>query len=178
MTWDAVHTRGAVLRDVVDAADRRNDGVLPRDVPGVSETFADDFDLVTALQLRWHTRLAGRIERALAEETGSLESAVLSAWCATAEQLPGVRRVLDDAADAPTSERLDRALTTARNKERLLLATMAGLARGAGPAAVRVGGELEDRARALRRPVEATRPLSVAARPAGLIGRLRARLVA
>ena len=33
------------------------------DVEGVGEAFADELDLLGALQLRWHTRLAGHIER-------------------------------------------------------------------------------------------------------------------
>ena len=63
MTWTSFHRRGEVLRDVIAAADQRRDGVLPRDVDGVSATFADDLELLGALQLKWHTRLAGRIER-------------------------------------------------------------------------------------------------------------------
>ena len=71
MTWDAFHRRGDVLRAVVAEANRRRDGVLPMDLPGVAETFGDELDLVAALQLRWHTRLAGRIERALAGRSPS-----------------------------------------------------------------------------------------------------------
>src|SRR6187551_2655353 len=54
MTWTSFHRRGDVLRDVIAAADQRGDGVLPRDVHGVSATFADDLDLLAALQLKWH----------------------------------------------------------------------------------------------------------------------------
>ena len=36
MTWTSFHRRGDVLRDVIAAADQRRDGVLPRDVAGVS----------------------------------------------------------------------------------------------------------------------------------------------
>ena len=63
MTWTAFHRRGEVLRNVVETADQRLDGELPLYVDGVAETFADANDLLGALQLRWHTRLAGRIER-------------------------------------------------------------------------------------------------------------------
>src|SRR6476619_3433591 len=109
MTWDAVHRRGEVLRDVVDEADRRRDGALPADLPGVAETFADDLALIAALQLRWHTRLAGRIEGALVDEPADLESAVLTAWRRTAADLPGVRMVLDAYADEPTSSAMREA---------------------------------------------------------------------
>ena len=65
MTWKSFHHRGEVLRDVIAAVDAREDGLLPMDVPGVAETFGDELTLIGALQLRWHTRLAGRIEREL-----------------------------------------------------------------------------------------------------------------
>src|SRR5687768_17251284 len=58
-TWTSHHRRGEVLRRVMEAADERRDGVLPTDVDGVAETFGDSLDLLGALQLRWHTRLAG-----------------------------------------------------------------------------------------------------------------------
>ena len=32
------------------------------DVPGVAERFRDELDLLGALHLKWHTRLAGHIE--------------------------------------------------------------------------------------------------------------------
>ena len=61
MTWTAFHRRSEVLRAVVTEADRRPDATLPTDVPGVSETFRDELDLVGALQLRWHARLTGAV---------------------------------------------------------------------------------------------------------------------
>lgn len=58
-------SRGAILRNAITAANTRRDGELPLDVPGVTEAFEDDLALLGALQLRWHTRLAGHIEREL-----------------------------------------------------------------------------------------------------------------
>lgn len=46
----------------VTTLDARRDGLLPMDVIGVAEAFGDELTLLGALQLRWHTRLAGRIE--------------------------------------------------------------------------------------------------------------------
>ena len=80
MTWTSFHRRGDVLRDVIAAADQRRDGTLPRDVDGVSATFADDLDLLGALQLKWHTRLAGRIEREQMHQPMDLQAAVVRAW--------------------------------------------------------------------------------------------------
>lgn len=124
MTWNAFHRRGEVLRVVIAEVNRRRDGVLPMDLPGVAETFEDDLALVGALQLRWHTRLAGMIERELMERPGDPDAAVASAWRRTAEELPGVRAVLDRCADSPTTLEMARALRTAQRKEQALMAAM------------------------------------------------------
>ena len=88
--------RREVLRAVVDAAQERRDGHLPMDVPGVEDTFGDDVTLVAALQLRWHTQLAKRVEHAVdevaLETSSSAVDAVVAAWQDTAADLAGVRR--------------------------------------------------------------------------------------
>ena len=104
MTWTSFHRRGDVLREVIAAADRRRDGRLPSDVDGVPETFADDLDLLAALQLKWHTRLAGRIEREQMTQPMDLRAAVVRAWHRTAEELPGIRAILDAQRDHPADE--------------------------------------------------------------------------
>jgi hypothetical protein len=148
MTWDAFHHRGDVLRDVVAEAEARRDGVLPTELPGVAETFGDAHHLVAALQLRWHTRLAGSIERALQDQPDDLESAVVSAWRDAATELAGVRRVLDEQRAAPASPETGETLERAHRKEVAMLAVLAGLAHGSDVAAVRSGERLEERARA------------------------------
>jgi len=95
MTWTTYHRREDVMRDVIAAVDARADGRLPMDLPGVAETFGDDRTLLGALQLRWHTRLAGRIERELDRAPHDPEAAVAAARRQTARELPGVRAVLD-----------------------------------------------------------------------------------
>ena len=77
MTWKSFHRRGEILRTVIATADASRDGVLPMDVEGVAETFGDELRLLGALQLRWHTRLAGRIERELMHQPMDLEGAVV-----------------------------------------------------------------------------------------------------
>ena len=138
MTWKAFHHRGDVLRAVVAEAESRRDGVLPMELPGVTETFGDAHHLVAALQLRWHTRLAGSIERALLDQPDDLEAAVVSAWRAAAAELAGVRRILDAHREA---------LERAHRKEVVMLAVLAGRANAADVAAVRIGERLEERAR-------------------------------
>src|SRR3954452_4594531 len=95
MTWEAFHHRGDVLRRVFDEVRTRRDGRLPMDVPGVAETFHDELDLLGALQLRWSSRLSGKIERDLSNQPMDLESAVIAAWRATADELPGIREIQD-----------------------------------------------------------------------------------
>ena len=153
MTWTAFHRRGEVLRAVVETADQRSDGELPLDVPGVAATFADATDLLGALQLRWHTRLAGRIERELMSQPMDLERAVVTAWHRTADDLPGVRAVLDRHLDHPLDDDMARAARTAMAKEHVLLAVMAGRGGPADPGSVAVGARIEERARETYVPV-------------------------
>jgi hypothetical protein len=147
MSWTAFHSRGETLHAVVDAANAQRDGILPMQVPGVPENFADEIDLAGALLLKWHARLSGNIERALVREPMDLEAAVASAWRTTAEQLPGVRLVIDRCTFSPSTPEMGTAMHRAREKEWLRLATAAGLANGQSPAAVDAGRRVEELAR-------------------------------
>lgn len=151
MTWDSFHRRGEVLRDVVATADTRRDGLLPTDVAGVTETFGDELTLLGALQLRWHTRLSGRIERELMNQPMDLEQAVISAWQGTVDELPGIHAIVDHYRAEPTSAAMAEAMAKSAAKERILLAVMAGRSSAGDPRAVRVGAQIEERARAARR---------------------------
>jgi hypothetical protein len=168
MTWTSFHRRGEILRDVIASANRRRDGRLPLELPGVAETFGDELTLLGALQLRWHTRLAGRIERELMAEPLELEDAVVAAWHAAVDELPGVRAILDRERTAPSTPEIARAMAKATAKEHVLLAMMAGRVSTPGAGAARVGAEIEERARATYRPA----PVAVPA-PHGLIGRIK-----
>lgn len=156
MTWNAFHRRGDVVRAVAEAADQRLDGILPLDVPGARESFADDIDLVGALSLKWHARLSGNIERALGAEPMDLESAVASAWHSTAEQLPGVRLVIDRAIEHPTTEEMGEVMGRARRAELVRLAQAAGLANDTSDLAARTGERIEERARVGLAPLAET----------------------
>lgn len=147
MTWKSFHRRGEILRTVTAVADARRDGRLPMDVEGVTETFGDELTLLGALQLRWHTRLAGRIERELMSQPLDLEEAVVKAWQGTADELPGIRAIVDRHRAEPLDAAMAEAMTKSAAKERTLLAVMAGRSSGQDAAAVRVGAAIEDRAR-------------------------------
>lgn len=175
MTWKSFHHRGEVLRTVIATADDRRDGILPLDVDGVSETFGDELSLLGALQLRWHTRLAGRIERELLRSPMDLEQAVVTAWQATARELPGVRSIVDHYRTHPIDDAMADAMAKATAKERVLLAVMAGQASAQDHAAVRVGELLESRARASFRPF---RQFTTPPASPSLLGRLKAALAA
>ena len=147
MSWNSFHNRGEILRAVVDTANDRRDGVLPVGVPGVAENFEDALDLVGALLLKWHARLSGNIERALMREPLDLQSAVADAWRTTAEQMPGVRLVIDRCAERPSTPEMEQAMNRAREHEWMRLAMLAGLASSQNAAAVAAGRRVEDLAR-------------------------------
>ena len=177
MTWDTFHRRGEVLRAVLDEVENRRDGRLPMELPGVVETFGNELALLGALQLRWHTRLAGAIERELSEHPADLESAVLTAWRTTHVSAPGVRAVLDAHTAAPLSEEMATMLATAHRKDWALMAAMSGKASPADVQVASVGRRLEEKARAAYRPTAVRRR---AAAPAHvrhtLLERVRAHL--
>lgn len=149
MNWEAFHHRGEVLHAVITEVDNRRDGILPTDLPGVDETFRDELDLLAALALRWHTRLAGRFERELYTEPMELEDAVIATWRGTVEELPGIRAVLDHYTAHPVDEAMSIALEKASAKERQLLAVWAGRvsAMEIDEFGGRIGAEIEDKAR-------------------------------
>jgi hypothetical protein len=175
MTWKSFHSRGEILRDVIAVANSRRDGQLPLDVDGVAEAFDDDLTLLGALQLRWHTRLAGSIERELMRQPMELEQAVVAAWHATADELPGVLAILDRHRAEPHDAAMAAAMTKSAAKERILLAMMAGRVSVADDAAARVGAEIEHRARASYRPA---RRSSRRAEQPRLLDRIKAALAA
>lgn len=173
MTWNSYHTRGEILRSVIETADRRQDGRLPMDVEGVAAKFDDEFDLLTTLQLKWHTRLAGNLERELAEQPLDLPAAAVAAWHTTAADMPGVRMILDRYSDQPTDARMATAMRKAAAKEHLLLAVMAGLGAYSDELAVPAGARIAEEARASYVPAERT----AEERPT-LLSRLRSALAA
>ncbi len=175
MTWKSFHNRGEVLRSVTATADDRRDGILPLDVDGVSETFGDELSLLAALQLRWHTRLAGHIERVLVEQPLDLDRAVETAWAETAAKLPGIRLILDHYRAEPTDDAMARAMAKATAKEHMMLAVMAGRSSVDDAAAIQVGARLEESARLRHRG--ATAAGTEQDRPS-IMGRLKALVAA
>lgn len=184
MTWNAFHHRGEILRSVVEAVDARRDGRLPLDIPGVSETFRDELDLLAALHLKWHARLSGNIERELMAQPMDLESAVAHAWRTTNDELPGVRLVLDRYAEFPTDPEMAAVLSRAQEKEWVGLAAAAGLANTGddSPRAARVGERVVALARSeqalpSQRP-DAQAPVPDEAPAPSFVERIKAVLVA
>jgi hypothetical protein len=147
MTWNAFHHRGETLRTVVATADERRDGILPMHAPGVAENFTDELDLVSALLLKWHARLSGNIERAMMREPIDLARAVAGAWRETAEQMPGVRQILDRCTEFPDGPEMQAALVRAQQREWVRLAQAAGLANDASRTAMAAGQRVERVAR-------------------------------
>lgn len=178
MTWNAFHRRGEILQTVIDVADVRRNGVLPMDLPGVSETFRNELDLIAALSLKWHARLSGNIERELMAQPLDLEAAIVNAWCKTSVEAPGIRMIIDRYTESPSDPEMAAALTRAREKEWLKLASAAGLANDESAAAARAGARVADKARAgAVAPVAAPLNVDGAVTPS-LVDRIRAVLAA
>lgn len=175
MTWNSFHRRGEILRIVIAEADARRDGHLPMDVDGVSETFGDELTLLGALQLRWHTRLAGRIERELMSQPMDLEAAVITAWQTTANELPGILAIIEHHRAHPLDDEMAATLQVSTAKEHNLLALMAGRSSASDAAGARVGEEIARRARASH---HASRPVASHRAPTSLVDRLKAALTA
>ena len=157
MTWTSFHNRGEILRSVIATAGVRRDGILPMDVSGVAETFGDELTLLAALQLKWHTRLAGHIERELVTQPLDLQGAVEVAWSNAADELPGVRKILDHYRSQPTNVAMASAMAKATAKEHILLAVMAGQSSVDDATAVPLGAKIEANARKNRVRVPAER---------------------
>jgi len=144
MTWETYHRREAALKRAAASADRRLDGELPWDLTEVRAAFDTPEDLLLALHRRWHTRLAGAVERALTDPPADdLEACVVHAWRETAAAVPGTRLVLDRHDDDPT-------LARARAKQAAFLASAAGRAALGDPGAVRAGEAVRERAQGIR----------------------------
>jgi hypothetical protein len=123
--WDNYHRRATALRDVVAELDRSGSSTLPW-TDELAAVFDDPDRLLVALNDLWARRLAGRVDLALEiDEHESAESVAL-AWHEVAEELAGVRRVLDRQADNPL-------LRHSRRQEHRMLAVAAGHATTGDP---------------------------------------------
>lgn len=149
MTWKTFHHRGEILRSVIATTHERRDGRLPMDLDGVAETFGDELTLLAALQLKWHTRLTGTIEREFVAQPLDLPHAVETAWGKAYDELVGVRMVLDHYRNNPSDDAMATAMAKATGKEHAMLAAMAGRASVNDPAAIALGARIEQRAREL-----------------------------
>jgi hypothetical protein len=125
-TTQQMHTRSASLREVVAHLD------AGRPLPAVAPGFTGPDDLLQALHGAWSRRLNGRIDLALETDDRDLAVSIGHAWLLTAADLPGVRRVLDEHADAAVLRPLLRI-------EHRTVAVAAGLATFDDPARVSAG---------------------------------------
>ena len=155
MTWKAFHNRGEVLRSVIATAAVRRDGILPMDVEGVAHAFRDELDLLAALQLKWHTRLGGNVERQLMTQPMDLQTRVVLGWKQTADELVGVRLILDPYTQHPASDAMAHAVKVAAAKEHQYLAVMAGRPSIADEAGEQIGAEIEAAGRDMHQGVTA-----------------------
>lgn len=102
-SWDRMHARTASLREVVADLD------AGRPLRTAVEGFADRGELLRELHGIWARRLGGRLDLALETDDHDLAESVARAWQDTADDLPGVRRALDEHADHPALQHVQRA---------------------------------------------------------------------
>lgn len=103
--WSTVHSRSSALREVVRRLDAGQGLSWDYTSTGV---FGDRDELLQALHELWSRRLHGRIDLALETDGHELRESVARAWIETVDDLPGVRQVLDEHADAPALRQLQR----------------------------------------------------------------------
>jgi hypothetical protein len=120
IAWDTYHRRATALRRVIADLDRSGWSTPPWD-DELAAAFEDPDDLLVALHDMWTRRLAGRVDLALEIDDHESWESVALAWREVAEELAGVRRVLDRQADNP-------ALRHSGRQEHRMLAIAAGVA--------------------------------------------------
>ncbi|CAB4709754.1 MAG: hypothetical protein F2667_07300 [Actinobacteria bacterium] len=116
--WSRLHQRTDALRGVVASLDAGRPLTWDDDL---ADAFDDLDDLLATLHGTWSRRLQCRIDLVLESGRLGLTEAVADAWAATARDLPGLRRALDEHAARPRVRALDRA-------EQRLVAIAAGRA--------------------------------------------------
>jgi hypothetical protein len=120
IAWDNYRRRATALRRVIADLDRSGSSTLPWG-DELAAVFDDRDDLLVALHDAWTRRLTGRVDLALEIDEHPPGASVALAWHEVADELAGVRRVLDRQADNPV-------LRSSERQEHRLLAVAAGVA--------------------------------------------------
>jgi hypothetical protein len=139
MSWNDFYRRRDVLDAVLRQAAKQPDGDLPyTGIPGATEAFASEEDLLLALQYKWTQLLGGylRAEVAGPEDAEDIPGgndtdhvdAVSRAWQRAASDHETLRAILDAHTDSSP------ALRSRREAEQRMLAVTAGLAEPHEPA--------------------------------------------
>lgn len=125
--WDTYHRRSRALRGIVDELERTGGSEWP--AGAVGDVFTTEADLLVALHDLWSRRVGARVEQALELDSRPPELSVADAWRQVADELRGVRRVLDRHAADP-------ALRASEQHEHRLLALAVGRAGFSEPLSV------------------------------------------
>ena len=120
IAWDTYRSRATALRRAIADLDRSGSPTLPWN-DELAAAFDDPDDLLVALHDVWTRRLEGRVDLALEIDEHESWQSVALAWREVADELSGVRRVLDGQADNPV-------VRHSRRQEHRLLAVAAGIA--------------------------------------------------
>ena len=149
-------TRAGVLHAVTEEILARKDGQIPTDIDGIDTFFHDPEDLADALLLRWHTLLTASLERGLAGDPEDRKEMVIEAWRHATETYRGVRMIIDELAENPTTDGVAHAVRATARNDWAAMAIAAGLASGFDEPAIRVGHRLELEARRRNNIVDGT----------------------
>ena len=168
-------SRASVLHAVIEEILARRDGQIPTNIDGIDTYFNDTEGLANALLLRWHTRLVASLERGLVDDPEDREEIVIEAWRHATENYRGVRKVIDDLADHPPTERVAHAVHATARNDWAAMALAAGQASGIDEPAARVGHRLEREAR--RRTYLLEHTVGREPHPRSVLGKFKAMLI-
>ncbi len=168
-------SRASVLHEVIEEILVRKDGQIPTDIDGIDTFFDGIEDLVNALLLRWHTRLVASLERGLVDDPEDRKEIVIEAWRHATWMYWGVRRLIDELAENPPTERVAHAVRATARNDWTAMAIAAGLASGIDQPAARVGHRLELEARRRTNLIERTTGREP--RPRSVLGKFKTMLI-
>lgn len=140
MTWERVHRRNRVVRDIADRAAGRRSALTDDDLRAVDAEFSGIDDFLLQLHDLWVRAFDARLDGVLECAPSDRHAAVAELCDGLARDLPGARRILDEYADEPGLARAvarhDRRLLDATGVDRRDVAVVAPYSAHAVPACV------------------------------------------
>lgn len=144
-------SRGEMLRVLLrelEESEQLSAAVAPAErIAHAAETFGSETAVLTALQIVWRARLISSIADQRRDPSLDPVEQVIAAWRRTAEENPGLRRLLDHYRGYPASPETAVALGVATAIEHAYLARSSRIAPAGDPRLAALGAQLEQQAR-------------------------------